>query len=243
MVKLTISYNENIEDFKHLILLFSLDISPCLQKIVLDILYSYFTDKSKRIENKKKILFFLVNNNFLDILQYVYNLALVDVKSDLIKFFKELSTQQYSEIVKIKIFIDEKLIPFLKECVVPTYCLTSKGNCTKDMETDEKEKGGMNSIGNEGKKENQEGFFNKEKLSNYFEILYFNLVEWMLDKTINSSTNILSFVDDNDNIVNPYVIDVVKNLVNFSMFNKKILQNFYQDLHLLLISNKSKYIY
>ncbi len=172
----------------------------------------------------------------------MYNLALVDVKSDLIKFFKELSSQQYSDIVKIKIFIDEKLIPFLKECVVPSFYLTSTRNTTKEMEIDEKEKGGMNSISNEGNKENQEGYFNREKLSNYFEILYFNLIEWMLDKTINSSTNILSFVDDNDNIVNPYVIDVVKNLVNFSSFNKKILQNFYQDLHLLLISNKSKYL-
>lgn len=239
-MELSLLYNENPDDFRQLIILLIFDLSPCLQKIIIIILISYLKNKDKKIENKRKIIGYLLNYNLFDILQYVYNTALIDVRCEIINLLKELTKSVFSDFIKIKIHLDQKFIPFLKDCLLPNY-LSINLNTNKEKIEEKKDIDVVDlnikiQVNEEVKQENLEKYLNKEKLQYHIEVLYNNLIFWMLDK---SNDNSSEFIDDKDNIVNPYVIDFVKNLINVNLSNKKLTQSFFQDMHLLLISNKS----
>ena len=67
--------------------LLSLDISPCLQKKIIESYMTLLTNKTAKKE-KEIIIKNLLNNNFLEISEYVLSISLLDVRIEILKLLK-----------------------------------------------------------------------------------------------------------------------------------------------------------
>ena len=70
--------------------LLSLDLSPCLQKKIIQAFINYFSGKNINIKEKTTALENLLRNNFLEISEYVLSISLLDVRIEVLKLFKIL---------------------------------------------------------------------------------------------------------------------------------------------------------
>ena len=76
------------EDNVNLFKLLSLDLSPCLQIKIIQTYKKFFEHKRKNATNKSLALQQLLRNKLFDIYEYVFSISLLDVKIELIDFFK-----------------------------------------------------------------------------------------------------------------------------------------------------------
>ena len=78
------------EQTNNLFQLLSLDLSPCLQKKIIQVYLNYF--RNEKIDLNKKINFFeiLIRNNFMEIIEYVFSISLLDIRVDILSLFKIL---------------------------------------------------------------------------------------------------------------------------------------------------------
>ena len=78
--------------------LLSLDLSPCLQKKIIQAYINYFENKTS---TKEKVITLenLLKNNFLEITEYVLSISLLDVRIEVLKLFK-LLLQNNSNTIK-----------------------------------------------------------------------------------------------------------------------------------------------
>ena len=100
----------------------SLDLTPCLQKSIINIFINYFSSKRIHEDRKKRQLTFLIQNNFIDILIYMYSVALIDIRCDCSILLKEIT--YYKDIVG-KAY-EETIIPFLKQHLFPDDLISYK---------------------------------------------------------------------------------------------------------------------
>ena len=82
------------EDVINLYKLLSLDLSPCLQKKIIQIYFCHFQNDKVPIENKKTVLDNLLKNNFLEISQYILCISLLDVRIEMLKLFKIITDKK-----------------------------------------------------------------------------------------------------------------------------------------------------
>ena len=74
--------------------LLSLDLSPCLQKKIIDIFYSHFKNDKVPIEIKKNVLDYLLKNNFIEISEYILCISLLDVRIEMLKLIKIITDKK-----------------------------------------------------------------------------------------------------------------------------------------------------
>ena len=68
--------------------LLSLDLSPCLQKKIIEIYHNYFGNKKIELNTKIKSLDFLIKNNFIELLEYAFSISLLDIRVEILSLFK-----------------------------------------------------------------------------------------------------------------------------------------------------------
>ena len=95
-------YLEKICDEKEIINLYKLlclDLSPCLQKKIIQVYLLYFQNNKIENENKKNTFDNLLKNNFLEISEYILCISLLDVRIEILKLLKLLyDYKEFSEI-------------------------------------------------------------------------------------------------------------------------------------------------
>jgi hypothetical protein len=97
--------------------LLSLDISPCLQKAIILIFINYFSSHKITEDNKKSMLTQLIVHNFFDIILYMYSIALIDVRCECIRLFREINAFK-DTLAKSKIY-EERFLPYIREYLLP----------------------------------------------------------------------------------------------------------------------------
>ena len=70
-------------EFVNIFKMLSLDISPCLQTLIIKLLKDYFSN-FQNIEKKKKILEFFLSNQCIELILYVSSISLLNVQSEII---------------------------------------------------------------------------------------------------------------------------------------------------------------
>ena len=68
--------------------LLSFDLSPCLQKKIIQVYFSHFKNDKVPMEIKKNVLDNLLKNNFIEISEYILCISLLDVRIEMLKLFK-----------------------------------------------------------------------------------------------------------------------------------------------------------
>ena len=104
--------------------LLSFDLSPCLQKKIVQVYLNYFENKKFDLNTKLKSFDFLLKYNFIEIIEYVYSISLLDIRFEILSLFKiifdikELKQkfQKYmgnanNDMNHFYIFIGENLLP------------------------------------------------------------------------------------------------------------------------------------
>ena len=88
IIRLYIDELRDGEETVNLYKLLSLDLSPCLQKKIIQVYFTHFTNDKIEIERRKKTLDVLLKNNFLEISEYILCVSLLDVRIEMLKLFK-----------------------------------------------------------------------------------------------------------------------------------------------------------
>ena len=91
IIQLKIDYSNNIEEAITLFKLLSLDLSPCLQKSIINVFTNFFANKKIPDEWKKKQLASFLKNSFINVILYMFSISLFDVRCECLNLLKELS--------------------------------------------------------------------------------------------------------------------------------------------------------
>ena len=83
--------------------------------------------------------------------------------------------------------------------------------------------------------------YNIDVYNSYINEMYMNLFLWLLNANQTSNEYSLPLFDDNDFIVNHYVINIMINSMNF--INVIFVQRFFQDIHLLIMNNSQNCLF
>ena len=76
------------EENANLFKLLSMDLSPCMQKKIIDLYISHFENEKLPINNRIISFELLLKNNFCKIIEYIFSISLIDVKIEIIKLIK-----------------------------------------------------------------------------------------------------------------------------------------------------------
>ena len=99
IIQLYIEKLSDGEEAVNLYKLLSLDLSPCLQKKIIQLYFSHFQNDKIQVASKKSVLENLLKNNFLEISEYILCVSLLDVRLEMIKLFKKITdNKELSEV-------------------------------------------------------------------------------------------------------------------------------------------------
>ena len=163
--KLPIDDNETINLYK----LLALDISPCLQKKIIQVYINHFLSANIPLQKKKDTLKNLLENDYIEITEYSLSISLLDVRIHILSLFKIIISEYYDDLSKyfskgnnernpnirfdnIFNFISENLL--LDKLLVEIDCVKSKDDKDKD------------SVENYDIDKNYDDFFDFKKRSN-----------------------------------------------------------------------------
>lgn len=122
------------DDHTTLFKFLSLDLSPCLQKMILNVFINHFSNSNISTEKKTVHLIKLFPANFIDITLYLYSVSLLDVKCDVIKLLNILFSKEYRQIMKRS---EDRIFNLMKEYVLMdnlmTYRNKSISNTAEDL--------------------------------------------------------------------------------------------------------------
>ena len=125
--------NNSCEDKNSIYLfkLLSLDISPCLQERIIDIYLNYFSDEKMDLNKRTKSFEFLLKNNFIELIEYVFSISLFDIKQRILILFKVIfGNESYIQKLKNHLNNDEKLMNnfylFISENLLPEQIYVKK---------------------------------------------------------------------------------------------------------------------
>ena len=170
------------EDTIYLLKLLSFDISPCLQERIIDVYYNYFSDENIDAQTKIKNFKFLLKNNFIELLEYVYSISLFNIKGKILSLFKILfENEVLKENLRNHLNNDVKLINnffnFISEDILPgqTYIKTDNDNSN------------VNEILCNDKTLQINNFFDKKVYEKETKYILTCLFEWVLCKVPSSS--------------------------------------------------------
>ena len=205
----------NREDSIYLLKLLSLDISPCLQEKIIDIYINYFSDENINLQTRNKNFEFLLKNNFLELIEYVFSIALFDIKGKILSLFKILfDNKDYRSKFKNHFNNDKKLIKkfynFISENLLPSQLYIKTDN-NKNIESNEilNIDKGLLSINN---------FFNQEIYKSNTKYMFIILLELFFYKVSSSNNS-----ENNNNQkyfkIHEFIIDFLITFVSKCPFN------------------------
>ena len=221
------------EETIYLFQLLSLDLSPCLQKKIIKVYINYFDNKKIELSKKSKSFDLLIKNNFIELIEYVFSISLLDIRVDILFLFKmlfdnkELKTKlqnymglQSNGMNNYYIFMSENLLP---EQLYVEINENNEDNENKISNNTNEEK--LNNLLLNNLRQNQKKalpltkYFNKTVYENEINNVYNILLEWMLYK-VSPPSNITSKKKDKEfkNIHN-FIIDFSISFVSKSPFN------------------------
>ncbi len=113
IIQLKIDHSTRDEEAIALFKLLSLDLTPCLQKKILNVFTQFISNRKITEESKRKQLESFLKNNFIDVILYMYSISVIDVRCECLVLLKELSLykhylHKYDYIIDI---IKDHLIP------------------------------------------------------------------------------------------------------------------------------------
>ena len=227
------------EHTTYLFQLLCLDLSPCLQKKIIKLYINYFGNKKIELSKKTKALDILIKNNFIELIEYIFSVSLLDIRVDILSLFKiifdnkELKTKfqnymgiQNNGMNNFYIFMSENLLPEqlyveIDDNNEKKEKSESKENTINNNNEDKLKNLLIDTLGPNKKKEllPLTKYFNKTIYENEINNVYNILLEWMLYK-IPSPSYISSKKKDKEfkNIHN-FIIDFSISFVSKSPFN------------------------
>ena len=101
--------------------LLSLDISPCLQKSIIQIYINHFKMDDSKIPKNSKITTFnyLMENDFIEITEYVMSISLIDVRIKLIDLFIIIIDNYFEKLFDYENERFKNFIQFIGENICP----------------------------------------------------------------------------------------------------------------------------
>jgi hypothetical protein len=113
IIQLKIDHSTTEEEAIALFKLLSLDLTPCLQKNIINVFTKFFANRKILEEWKKKQLASFMKNSFTDVILYMYSMSLIDVRCECLVLLKELSLykdllDRYDYVIE---FMRDHLIP------------------------------------------------------------------------------------------------------------------------------------
>ena len=204
----------NREDSLYLLKLLSFDISPCLQEKIIDIYLNYFSNEIIDLHTKIKNFGFLLKNNFLELIEYVFSIALFDIKTKILSLFKILfDNEAYREKFKNHFNNDKKLIKnfynFISENLLPSQIYIKTDN-NKNIESNE--------ILNNEQVLPINNFFNQEVYKSHTKYIFTFLLELFFYKV--PSTNNSENINNQDYfMIHEFIIDFLITFVSKCPFN------------------------
>ena len=252
IIQIYIDKFESNEEEVNLFKLLSLDLSPCLQKKIVETYLSHFTNNLIPNNIKLKTVQNLVNNKFFDIFEYVFSISLLDIRIVLLTLLDILLTNFHNAIANKLPAYMKTIFDFVAENLLPEQLVV-------EISKDNKSK--FYSLSN---------YFNKKVYEEQIDILWKLLVKCIFKnnettgKKINSlelnelCINLcLSFVSKNNNInyINEFLLLIQeylkkKNIINLYILHEKdsfymwlIETYFYFNLKENTKENQKKEIY
>ena len=124
IIQIYINKYSNEEESKYLFKLLSFDISPCLQQRIIEVYLNFFSDEKIDFKKKVECFDFIIKNNFLELLEYVYSISLFDIKLKILSIFKIFfGNNDFSKKLKKHLNDDEKTMNnfyiFISEYLLP----------------------------------------------------------------------------------------------------------------------------
>ena len=237
--------------------LLSLDISPCLQKKIINVYISHF--KCENVSDKKKLNCFnyLLKNNYVEITEYAHSISLLDVRIELLKLFILFLKNYYDALMEylsnngLK-FV--KILKFIAENVLPDKLFVEldekRSKDDKDLLTNDIDnnlsfrkraqteyfdikKQNLSFLNQENLKTKPNSpltkYFNKEIYNSQIEELYKNLSEWI---------NIENSEKENIKLLKSFIIDI---FILFACRTSPIYLDYF-SAHLFSCFSKKEYI-
>ena len=223
------------EQTMNLFQLLSLDLSPCLQKKIVLVYLNYFGNKKIDLNTKLKSFDFLAKNNFIEIIEYVFSISLLDIRVEILSLFKiffdnkdlKHRLQKYmgseeSGMNNFYIFISEYLLP--EHLYVE---IDEKKNTPDEISLDDllKKNMGSNKIKELTPLSN---FFNKKLYEKEVNNIWNVLLKWILYKVQAPSNFVVKKKDKEFNNIHNFIVDFCITFTSKSPFN-------YIDLFMLTI--------
>ena len=238
----------NEEDNINLFNLLSLDLSPCLQIKIVGAYKKFFQHKRKDLINKSMAFKTLLKNSLFDIYEYVFSIALLDVKVELIDFLKLLMqdySQEIDEYCTKKHFKLSQFFEFLGHHLLPIDLKVEFNDFQNESENKAEEENNKDSNNKKEIKYNYIFYFINDKKEQKLLINYFNkkifekdiesmwqiLNDWLLEKNQTYSTDINNSNNSNQMLllkINSYVL-------SFCIQFASKLNPFYIDSLLIII--------
>ena len=217
------------EQTVNLIQLLSLDLSPCLQKMLIKVYVNYFENKKIDLKIKLKSFDFLLKNNFIELIEYVFSISLIDIRIEILSLFKiildnkelKVKFQNYMGNVdngmnNFYIFIAEHLIPIQ---------LYAEINQEKYINVEDKDFN-INSIiiNNKGDNKNKElvpltNYFNKKIYEKEVDNIWKFLQKWILHKVPPPPNIVIKKKEKKFNEIHNFIIDFCISFVSKCPFN------------------------
>ena len=224
------------EQSVNLFQLLCLDLSPCLQKKIVLVYVNYFGNKKIELNNKLKSFDFLAKNNFIEIIEYVFSISLLDIRVEILSLFKIIfdnkdlkhRLQKYmgneeNGMNNFFIFISEHLLPEHIYVEIDEKKKTNPEEITLDDLL--KKNMGSNNIKELTPLSN---FFNKKLYEKEVNNIWNVLLKWILYKVQAPSNFFAKKKDKEFNNIHNFIIDFCITFTSKSPFN-------YIDLFMLTI--------
>ena len=207
--------------------LLSLDLSPCLQKKIIQLYINYFDNKKIEINTKLKAFDILTKNNFIELIEYVFSISLLDIRIDVLTLFKiiidnkELKNKFHNYMGtdgmnNYYIFISENLLP------EKLYVKISDNKINNNLE--EKNSNNLKINNLEIKDKNQElipleNYFNKNVYDKAINNIWNFLLNWIIDRKPASTNSSKTKETQDCNTIRNFVINFCISFVSKSPFN------------------------
>ena len=206
--------------------LLSLDLSPCLQKKIILVYVNYFENKKIELNTKLKAFDFLAKNNFIEIIEYVFSISLLDIRVEILSFFKIIFDKKELKNRLQKYMGSEdngmnKFFIFISEYLLPEH-LFAELDENKDNNSEETT---LDGVLNKKSSKKIKGliplsdYFNKKLYEKEINNIWNVLLKWILYKVPASSKIDAKKKDKEFNNIHNFVIDFCISFTSKSPFN------------------------
>ena len=202
--------NDNNMQNLNLFKLLSLDLSPCLQKKIINVYISYFSNDSIPQNSKLITLENLLKNNYFDLSEYILSISLLDIRIDIMKLFKifmgkyKTNLENYLQNNSIKF---SQILVFMSNNLLPNNLFVEIENNINNINNANKINEADENIINTNIENNNSNilpltnFLNKTEYDGYLSIFWNLFVSWTIQES-NQEIKTNSNLSKSNNIIN-----------------------------------------